>query len=468
MNDLNLAGTKTIDETSINLIQKFQEIPIDESWTFEHLKRKETSYITHDYHRYPAKFIPQVASKLIKKFTKKGDLIGDPFMGSGTTLVEALVNERYGIGVDINPAAYIISKAKTTPINPKKLNNAINMLYKNIEKRNIDSKTNLDSFFETPEVPYENGDGNENIDVPSLERIDYWFDHDTKLDLAKIWHEINSVENEEIKIFLMCGFSHILKNCSRWLMKSTKPTIDKNKGDIDSYKSFKRHVNKMKRKNEEFYNFLSDFSIKNHEELINAELGDCRNLPCDDNVVDLIVTSPPYVTSYEYADLHQLTVLWFGYETDIKNLRPKFVGTAMSRKNIPNKINSSIAETTVNDLRSINQNRLADSVHAYFFEMQECLIEMQRILKPGGKSAIVIGNTSLKKVPIYNGEVFAEIGINIGFNIYDVIKRRIPGGGKILPSTRDPVTGKFTSLKSSDKVEAYSTEYILILEKSKS
>ena len=83
----------------------------------------------------------------------------------------------------------------------------------------------------------------------------------------------------------------------------------------------------------------------------------------------------------------------------------------------------------------------------------------------GGKTAIVVGNTALKKVPIYNGEVFTEIGINIGFKIYDVIKRRIPGGGKILPSTRDPVTGRFTSLKDSDQVEAYSTEYILIFEK---
>ena len=76
----NLAGN-ILNEESLNLIQKFQDIPIDESWTFEHLKRKETSYITHDYHRYPAKFIPQVASKLINEFTQKGDLVCDPFYG---------------------------------------------------------------------------------------------------------------------------------------------------------------------------------------------------------------------------------------------------------------------------------------------------------------------------------------------------------------------------------------------------
>lgn len=458
----NLAETKKIGESSLNLIQQFQELSIDESWTFEHLKRKETSYITHDYHRYPAKFIPQVASRLIKQFTKKGDLVCDPFMGSGTTLVEVLVNERYGIGVDINPAAYIISKAKTTPINPKKLNDVTNSLLRNIEGE-LDNKLTLDTFKDSPE-----NNNDKNVCIPTLERIDYWFDCETKEDLANIWHEINQIEDEEIKIFFMCAFSHILKNCSRWLMKSTKPTIDKNKVPPKPLQSFKRHLTKMKRKNEELYNLLSEDIIENHKSMIHAELGDCRNLPCEDNIVDLIVTSPPYVTSYEYADLHQLTVLWFGYETEIKNLRAKFIGTAMSRKNITDKINSSIAESTVNEFKSLKLNGVADSVHAYFFEMQECLMEMWRVLKPGGKSAIVIGNTALKKVPIYNGEVFAEIGMNIGFNIYDVIKRRIPGGGKILPSTRDPVTGRFTSLKSSNKVEAYSTEYILILEKPKS
>ena len=248
-------------------------------------------------------------------------------MGSGTTLVEVLVNERYGIGVDINPAAYIISKAKTTPIDPKKLQDAIKLLLSHIEGDTTDKLT-LDSFIDTSSTKED-----KNIIVPTLERIDYWFDNEIKKDLANIWHEINLIDDDEIKIFFMCAFSHILKNSSRWLMKSTKPTIDKNKIPPAPFKSFKRHLIKMKRKNEEFYNILSDYSIKNYKNLIKAELGDCRDLPCENDLVNLIVTSPPYVTSYEYADLHQLTVLWFGYETELKNLESKFIGTAISNKN---------------------------------------------------------------------------------------------------------------------------------------
>ena len=44
---------------------------------------------------------------------------------------------------------------------------------------------------------------------------------------------------------------------------------------------------------------------------------DARTIPAKDNSISLIVTSPPYVTSYEYADLHQLTALWLEYTKDL-------------------------------------------------------------------------------------------------------------------------------------------------------
>lgn len=453
MNELLIADPRT-QRSDLKILERFKGIQVDESWTFDEVKRRDTSYITHDYHRYPAKFIPQVASKLIHNFTKKKDLICDPFMGSGTTLVESLVNGRKAVGVDINPTAYIVSKAKTTPIEPKKLEKEVKILLENIEL-NISNDQNLDTFLEVEKK--------EKIPVPTLERIDYWFDSKTKESLSIIWYYINKTEDEKIKIFFQCAFSHILKNCSRWMMKSTKPTIDKNKVIPNPFNTFKRHLNKMKRKNDQFFEIFTK-SSNDQKGFCKVELGDCRSLPCKNSEVDLIVTSPPYVTSYEYADLHQLTVLWFGYETNIQNLRSKFIGTSQ-KKDISGDVDSLIAEETFSQLESINQKKMAREVKTYFIEMQECLEEMFRVLKPKGKAAIVIGNTALKKVPIYNAEIFAEISIHLGFRIYDIIKRRIPSGGKILPSTRDPVTGRFVSMDKSEKVEAYSYEYILIIEK---
>jgi len=72
------------------------------------------SGLTHGFYRYPARFSPQFAHAVIEAFTKPGDLVLDPFMGGGTTLVEARTLGRRAVGADINSLAVFISKAKTT------------------------------------------------------------------------------------------------------------------------------------------------------------------------------------------------------------------------------------------------------------------------------------------------------------------------------------------------------------------
>src|SRR3990172_10748228 len=115
------------------VIRLFSKTKIDYSWSFSDKTRKDTAYITHGYHRYPAKFIPQVASRLIEKYTSEGDLVVDPFVGCGTTLVESKVMGRPSVGVDINPVAVLITKAKTTPIDPKKIEKAFTALKERLD-----------------------------------------------------------------------------------------------------------------------------------------------------------------------------------------------------------------------------------------------------------------------------------------------------------------------------------------------
>ncbi len=71
---------------------------------------------THDFYRYPARFSPAFARTVIELFTKPGDWVFDPFMGGGTSLVEASLIGRNAIGTDISSLAAFLSTVKTTSL----------------------------------------------------------------------------------------------------------------------------------------------------------------------------------------------------------------------------------------------------------------------------------------------------------------------------------------------------------------
>ncbi|MBU0723143.1 site-specific DNA-methyltransferase [Patescibacteria group bacterium] len=418
-------------------IELLRKIKIEPSWAFADKTRKDTAYATHGYHRYPAKFIPQIVSRLAEKYTKQGDLIVDPFGGCGTTLVESKVMGRPSIAVDINPVAVLITKAKITAIDPFK-----------IEKEFATFQKRLGTYNEKIRVK-----------APEHERIDYWFKPEEKRKLAFIFAEISKIKDRDVQDFFFCGFSNILKNCSIWLQKSNKPTRDFEKKPSEPIKTFLKQIKMMLRGNARLFELLSEKGyLKVPSKVICT---DARTIPAQDSSVSLIVTSPPYVTSYEYADLHQLTALWLEYTKDLSDFRKRFIGTSYhSKKDLV--LNSALAEKIRNELLK-KDKKTAEEVSAYFSEMNQVFVEMKRMLKKGGKTCIVIGNTSLKGVEILNAEVFVEQLQNLGFKIADIIKREIPS--KNLPSVRDETTGRFAGINDKNKVSVYPTEYILIMEK---
>ena len=91
----------------------------------------DTSYASHDFHAFPAKFPPPLPRKFIRHLTKPGDVVLDPMMGSGTTVVEAYLAQRLAMGVDIDPLARLISQVKTTPLNCDGLSELANTIVKN-------------------------------------------------------------------------------------------------------------------------------------------------------------------------------------------------------------------------------------------------------------------------------------------------------------------------------------------------
>ena len=432
--------TKTIEKTFLNLKPR-------EEWSFRDAGRSQTTAFTHDYHRYPAKFIPQIVRKLIEDYAPSGtQVVCDPFGGCGTTLVEAKLLGHKSIGFDINPVAKLITQTKTTAIKPRTLANNRNKFLKYYEN--------------APSVLYNHH-----------QRINYWFDESTIQELDKIYFAIKKIKNHNVRRFFLCSFSHNLKNCSRWLMKSIKPTIDKDKILPNPKETFLRHLDSMIKKNERFYSTLVQSGYINTPAKMYRR-DSTKKLPIETEVIDLIITSPPYVTSYEYADLHQLSLLWFGddpkhfkkwhhFSNGFIDFRRNFIGTSSKEKKSGD-FNSAIAKQIVDDLIQV-ERPLAVDVANYFLDMKRVFTEMYRILKTGGKACTIIGNTSLRGVEILNAQVAAEQMQAAGFRKVDFIKREIPN--KMITPWRDLESGKFTEKNNPSKIRAYEYEYVVVMEK---
>lgn len=429
------------------VLRVFEGLTPDPSWAFMHLRPSETNYATHGYHRYPAKFIPQLAERLILTYSKEGDWVVDPFMGSGTTLVEAKKLRRPSLGVDINPVAHLVTQAKIRPIEPFYLRECVALLFERIH-----------TAYSQPSLFGETFACEGHPVVNLHERIDYWFAPEIKQALWHIHSAIEQEPDEQVRTFFRCAFSNSLKPCSYWSNRSVKPLRQLNKPLPDPLTVFRTNLRKMLKGNRMYYQILQANNALEIE--AQAHCRDARSLPLKSESTTLIVTSPPYVTSYEYADLHQLTVLWYQYASDLRTFRPQFIGTSAvnGEAKRAHELGSELAKQLISTLAERNPKK-AQEVAVYFSEMRACFQEMVRVLQEGGHACIVIGNTALEKVPILNAQVFAEQMEGLGMALKRVILREIPS--KILPTTRESSTGKFAKVTDAD-THAYPQEYILI------
>ncbi len=414
----------------------FDNIEIDRDWTFENVR--STEQWTHGYHRYPAKFLPNVVKRLIETYANEDKVVADLFAGCGTTMVEAKIHGCKSVGTDINPIATLITQVKTTPIEPNELLKQYNSLVARFEDFN-------DGRF---------------ADLNVHERLDYWFRPEEKRKIAYLYQLVACIKNDIVRNFFLVAISHILKNCSWWLQSSTKPQKDPNKVIPDPFISFKHHCLNMMKGNEQFYNELNN----SHSLDVDCQIwqADARHTPLKDASVDVVITSPPYVTSYEYADIHQLTGYWMNYFSDIGGFRKSFIGTSYSGNKSLETGGSALAKKITAELYD-KKPKIAFDVANYFNDMQAVAKEMFRIVKDKGYACIVIGNTTLRNVRVKSAEVLYGYLKNVGFKKVKVIKRTIPN--KLMPTLRDKETGKFTTLDNKDCKRVYPDEYIIVVKK---
>ena len=114
------------------------------SWSERELPQRERTKHVHSIHQYLGKFVPQLVDYFLERELKGSKLICDPFMGSGTTLVESNIHNIPSVGLDISKFNVMLCNVKTSDYNITKLEKEIN----DIMQQTISSvtKTNLDNF----------------------------------------------------------------------------------------------------------------------------------------------------------------------------------------------------------------------------------------------------------------------------------------------------------------------------------
>jgi DNA modification methylase len=415
----------------INISQEeINNISIDAEWNFS----DKSEFLMHTIHAYPAKFPSFIASKAFEYAQQEGVLVNkvaDVFCGCGTVALEAKLHQKDFWGCDINPVATLIAKTKSETYRIeviKKYFHKISDLY-------------LSSEIIAPDYERSN------------ERLRYWYTQRSFNDLYRLRHSIlGAVPNRKYQDASLCLFSSILKASSRWLTKSIKPQIDPNKNEIDIFSIFSiqcekfiRAVNQLK----------TPKKVINRIQIENDNFLTINDLPR----LDLIITSPPYVTSYEYADLHQLSSLWLNYANDYRDLRQGSIGSVYNSENYHFELEplNHVGREVVNNLLQFNNvTAQIRSIGRYYFDIQQAVRQCANMINSGGMIFFVVGDTEYQGVKVKNAEHLMLCLLNEGFIDIKAAKRRI--SNKLLTPYRDS-QGRFSSDKTQRTI--YHEEYII-------
>jgi methylase of polypeptide subunit release factors len=387
----------------------------------------------HRIHAYPAKFPAFIATKALSYAESEGievKTIADVFCGCGTVAFEARRRSLDFWGCDINPIATLIARTKSTPYNVLKLDEYYNKIL--VEFRRAASETDLTDL--------------------AIERLRYWYAGKQFRDVSRLLNAVRAVvpAQSPYRLFFLCAVSNILKATSRWLTKSIKPQIDPSKTPVGVKDAFQTQFILMRAA-------WKEAELKTTSK-IRVVTGNILDSNLTFSKADMIVTSPPYVTSYEYADLHQLSALWLGYASDYRELRVASIGSTQQDLNFEheikrlNRTGSRVVSALFDRKKSI-----AQSTAKYFLDMQSVAKRAVRLLTPSGIALFVIGNTEYLGIRIDNAAHLTESLLSAGFSRVRVTKRKM--SGKILTPYRDQA-GRFS--RSITGKHVYGEEFIVI------
>lgn len=329
----------------------------------------KTSGLTHGFHRFPAKYIPQVPQWAIRNFASDTSVVLDPFMGSGTTLVEALRVVERSYGTDIDPLARLISSAKTGDFSVTRLT-ALS------EKLNPGLLPSISDCF---------------LPMSGVKNVTHWFSEESWEGLCRIFVAIDGLDcTPSERDFFFTVFSSTLRWVSNADDQTQKTyvsgTLKKTPPGV--FPTFEKSLQKA-------LLGISSLASVRGERQANILDGSALAVPLSDESVDLIVTSPPYLDSVDYMYNFMLEYFWLGPKLGVPS-RAEY----NNRRRLPIGAKNPIIQVVpvheslldLVDPQHIPEYR-RDAALAYFDLMQKHFVEAARVMKDGARYVLVVGNS---------------------------------------------------------------------------
>lgn len=471
-------------ETDEKLISTLESLPID-FWDFN---KSDTKEYTHGIHTYPAMMVSPISRSIIS-FMKELitiDSLLDPFVGSGTVLVEGMLAGINTVtGSDINPLALMLSHAKTNLLNSEILDSTISLMKKGLKEeydRFISYISDVNDYMiEDLRLDITSRDGwgfeahkylqeyctlhNLDIEIPDFKNLGYWFKPSIILQLAIIKGVILKIKDENIQEFVFVTFSELLRIASnrrggefKMFRKPANKVLESNFDVISEFVNLlDRNVDKMK----DFINQIIKNELSSKVSIVNNDARFLDDVP--DNSYDLIITSPPYGdsrTTVAYGEFSRLSLQWINLhgltEKQIMGVDKSLMGGEKYRNGFEYLLESPTLRIALEKIKDKDLERAGD-VFSFYEDLDSTIKTISKKTKTGGYHFWVVGNRTVKNILLETDKIIIELAEKHNLVFVYSINRKIPN--KVMPSKNSP------SNVAGQKVTTMTMEHIVILRK---
>ncbi len=477
-------ANKELTQKDQKLISSLNSLPKD-FWDFKNTDVRE---YTHGIHNYPAMMVCPISRNIIRlvKEIQTVDTIFDPFMGSGTVLVESMLSGAKKVfGNDINPLALYLSKVKTTRLDISLLQRETQNLYDRVGDVYNQFSLQIDVVDEVMRCDYKldltakdgwgvnapeyllkyTQDNYIDIDVPNFKNIGYWFKPRVILLLSLIKKEINRIENKDIREFIFVAFSETIRFVSNRRNGEFKMfRMPANKVDVfepDVIKEFATILNRNVKKMNSFDEACADVGVDAAISIFKNNATILEDVP--NNSVDLVITSPPYGdsrTTVAYGEYSRLSLQWLDLfelsEKEIMGIDKTLMGGNKYRNGFEFTISSNTLRTSLERIKDIDLERAGD-VYSFYLDLSKSIAAISNKTKSGAYQFWVVGNRTVKGELLLTDKIISEIAEQYGLQHIHTVDRNIIN--KVMPSLNSP------SNESGVKSSTMSNEHIVILRK---